>query len=277
MSHIQYDSHGTRYTLYKHDESSEQDWVFIPGGPGIDSRYMTLLIDALDLPGKVWLIDLPNNGDNIQSDDLSAYDYEKWAEAFIAMMHEFNKPVLVTHSFSGLYTLLFPELEKLVSGYVIFDSAPCFWVDAAEEMAKQFGLEPLSKGVEIFEKNPTIETFGQVFLSRMPYYFPPESIERGEKLLNSLPINFHATSWWFAKATQLDYSKLWVPQKVPTLIVGASHDIITPITLFQHDERYQRDNIEIVKIENAGHFPWMEQPKAVYQTFEQFKTKRASL
>ena len=42
----------------------ECNWLFLPGGPGIGSESLTQLVDAADVPGTSWLVDLPGDGSN---------------------------------------------------------------------------------------------------------------------------------------------------------------------------------------------------------------------
>lgn len=63
------------------------------------------------------------------------------------------------------------------------------------------------------------------------------------------------------------------PTKSPHAIIGATHDLITPIHLFEQDKRFHRDNITIKKIHNAGHLPWIEDLKSVTDAFQIFQTQ----
>ena len=45
---------------------------------------------------------------------------------------------------------------------------------------------------------------------------------------------------------------------------------ITPLAIFKKDSRFQRKNIKIIEIENAGPFPWLEKPDLVNESFLQF-------
>ena len=65
-SRYSYDSDRVRYELYSTNDNKSYSWLFLPGGPGADSSYYHRLIDLLDLPGNVWLIDMPGNGSNVE-------------------------------------------------------------------------------------------------------------------------------------------------------------------------------------------------------------------
>ena len=72
-----WDEHSIRYQLIQSIGSGGRfyNWLFFPGGPGADSSYLFDLVKELRLPGNTWLIDLPNNGSNIISDD---YNFDQW-------------------------------------------------------------------------------------------------------------------------------------------------------------------------------------------------------
>lgn len=61
-----FDDNLTRNQLVKSTPGkSVYNWLFLPGGPGIDSNYLLHLINELDIEGNCWLIDFLFNGDNI--------------------------------------------------------------------------------------------------------------------------------------------------------------------------------------------------------------------
>lgn len=268
MPNYLYDADHVRYELYRTDEGKNYNWLFFPGGPGADSSYFYSLVDALKLPGNVWLIDLPGNGGNVP-EGLSP-DYDHWAELFSKIIRRFDNPILVGHSFGGMFPLLFPELENYLKGFVILNSAPALWLEEAVSYSKQFDLPDLSKDMQAFTKNPTQETFNTALDACMPYYFPAETLDKGRKWLSQVICQWQPAVWWQHKAVALHFSAKWVPQHIPTLIIGAKYDCICPFSLFKNDQRFCRQNIRLLFIENAGHCPWIENPQAVHQAFSEF-------
>ena len=65
------------------------------------------------------------------------------------------------------------------------------------------------------------------------------------------------------------YKALNPQQQVPTLIVGAKYDCICPFSLFKNDQRFHRKNIKLLFIEDAGHLPWVENPAAIREAFQE--------
>ena len=271
MHNYLYDSNHVRYELYETQEGKPYNWLFFPGGPGADSSYLRSLVDELDLPGNVWLIDLPGNGSNSCAE--YSEDYEPWITLFPAVIQRFDNPILVGHSFGGMFPLLFPELENYLKGFVILNSAPTLWLEEAVSYSKQFGLPDLSKEMQEFTVAPSPETFKIALDACMPYYFPKHTLERGKELIFQFPLHYKPAVWWQKWAVASNFSAKWVPQKVPTLIIGSKYDCICPFSLFQNDERFRRSNIELLYIEDAGHFIWIENPAVTKDAFKRMSYK----
>jgi pimeloyl-ACP methyl ester carboxylesterase len=268
MANYLYDTAQVRYELYQTNGGKNNNWLFIPGGPGVDSSYLRDLVQELNLPGNVWLIDLPGNGGNTK--ELFSENYDHWIALFSQIIQQFDNPILVGHSFGGMFPLLFPELEHSLKGFVILNSAPALWLEEAVHYSKQFDLPDLSQEMKEFTRNPNQETFQVALEACMPYYFPKETLEKGRKLFSQVSLRWQPAVWWQRKAVELNFSAKWVPQHVPTLIIGSKYDCICPFSLFKKDERFYRQNIQLVFIENGGHCPWVENPIAVRVAFDAF-------
>lgn len=269
-----YDRNKVRYQLAKSNPgSSFYNWLFLPGGPGADSSYFLNLINQLDMSGNFWLIDFPGNGNHISDEIPADLNFDTWDEYFIPAIQQFENPILVGHSFGGMYPLLFPELENILNGFIVLNSAPSLWLEEAAKCASEKNIPILIEPLEIFQNNPNQETFKEAILACAPYYFPAHNLENGIKLLNQLAINYHASAWWLNRASSTNFNAKWIPENIPTLIVGASDDCITPISIFERDKRFSRKNISIELIQDAGHFPWLEQIDVVTGKFKSFFDK----
>ena len=134
-----YDPNLVRYELVKQGSGPAFNWLFFPGGPGADSCYFYSLIELLDLPGNIWLIDLPGNGSNV-TPAVQNYNFDNWLTIFLPTIAKFQNPIIVGHSFGGILPLLFPDLEQQLKGLIILNSTPSLWLEKAVEYAKQFNL-----------------------------------------------------------------------------------------------------------------------------------------
>lgn len=273
MTNYFYDKDHVRFELYQTNGGDNLNWLFFPGGPGGDSSYLRGLVDELELPGNVWLIDLPGNGSNTIESDPDTDNFDFWFDLFPDIVKRFENPIVVGHSCGGMFPLLYEELEGVLKGCVILNSSPVLWQEEAVAYSKQFNLPDLSNDMQAFVANPSQETFNAALNACIPYYFPKETLEKGRELIAQVPFKYRPAVWGQIKALEGKLRSTWIPQQVPTLIVGAKYDCICPFSLFKNDQRFHRKNIELLFIENAGHFPWIENPKALKLAFAKLCSK----
>lgn len=263
-----YTDDGVRCRRYQYEDDAKYEWVFIPGGPGLDSIYFTRLLDHLKLPGTIWIVDMPEMGDN--SNCVEDGNYDAYFEMFSTLFKSFKNPIVVGHSFGAKLALLDPELEKKARAFICLNSAP---KESTQQMllaGEERGLPDLKEPLLNFQANPSDETFGLAFDKCMPYYFTPESLEEGSAYLKSVPFNYVSVLWWLKRSSEVEYDAQWVPQNVPMLVITGGKDSICPASVFEGDDRFDRDNITFVHIEEAGHFSWVEKPDEVKAAFDGF-------
>ena len=124
-----------------------------------------------------------------------------------------------------------------------------------------------------FILDPSEETLKELLDVCFPYYFYKEkSLVNGRALLLSTPFAFQPTAWWMHKVISYGYTATWIPENVPTLIIGSEFDSMTPFEIFQNDPRFLRPNIELVEIKEASHFNWIDNPDAVQDAFQNFSS-----
>ncbi len=175
--------------------------------------------------------------------------------------------------------LFFPELENIIKGFVILSSAPSVpsvstvEVNEFEMLRREYNLPSGSEAAAAFLNNPSVSTIINNYLSIVPYAFPAESLEDGIKIIEHLVYNVDTFYWWLTDGSKKHAEISWIPEKVPTFILGGTRDCLTPLSMFEQDQRFHRNNIEMVCIPNAGHFPWIEQPNQVKDAFSLFIEK----
>jgi predicted alpha/beta hydrolase family esterase len=143
-------------------------------------------LEILELPGNIWLVDLPENGSNkLETEYSEEYDFNRWGKCLKHVLKSLDNVILVGHSFSGVYPLLYPEIEEDLLGIVIMTSASKPWIDNASKMAKEKNLPSFEEELSEFLANKSPETWQPVRMVFAHYYFTPETFKRG--ISNSIP------------------------------------------------------------------------------------------
>jgi len=106
---------GIKYTKYGYrvnriSEGSDYNWLFLPGGPGLGSEYLLEFCKNLQLPGNILLLDFPMDGTNKNGELGIKY----WQDGLIDLLKTYANPILVTHSFSGMFVLNMLEETRYI-------------------------------------------------------------------------------------------------------------------------------------------------------------------
>jgi pimeloyl-ACP methyl ester carboxylesterase len=271
-STCRYDANCTRIRLVKSVPGTiHNDWLFLPGGPGVDSSSLLGLVNQVNLPGNYWLIDLIFNGTNVNHPITSDEVYHFWPRYVEELVNQFEHPILVGHSFGGYLPLFCPALEQSLKGLVIFNSVPTLKSDLFAKIAAEQKLPSLSEVQKAFVQNPTLETMKALYLMEADYFFTKNYRAQGiEQIVNTLEFCIATEHWWYREGADFYAEIKWVPQKIPTLIICGGDDFITPPAVYAQASNFQRENIQMLTIPAAGHFPWLEQPDLVNDALQSF-------
>lgn len=229
--------HGFRLRLLQRNPGPV--WLFLPGGAGLGSEYLESLINIIEVPGSLYLVDFPGDGSN-----PTPLQPEKWKEGLISLVKSFHHVRLVAHSFASMFVLTCPELENHLEALVL--------------------LSPSAKKLTHHKTGPI--QLKEYFLSRLDLYVLPETVQRAKKLFEDLPYK-DAAFLWVRDHFHPTFQPSWVPEKVPTWIITGSLDQITPLSSFKGTPYLGRSNIVVHPIPGASHFPWLEKPEEVRQAF----------
>lgn len=244
------------------------NWLFLPGGPGLGSESLNGLAEILQLPGAVWHVDLPGDGSNTTTDDAKYFSY--WSKALIEVTSTLENVIVVAHSSGGMFALATPELENMLTGLVLMDSAPdASWQKFFTSYVKENPLPEAEKLQAIYDKDPSNETLKKLTIACAPYFSTKNGLQEITSLLESLPFNYK-THLWASENFDQTYKARWVPQAIPTLIFAGDQDHITPLKLFLDSPDFHRENILIREIDNASHFPWLDNPQQIKNAFEEY-------
>jgi len=259
---------GARLQLFRGSEGSPLNWLFLPGGPGLGSESLLPLLNTLELSGSLWQLDLPGDGSNTTANDYDSFS--RWPTALIEAVSAFKHVVLVAHSTGGMFALSVPEIEGLLSGLVLLDSAPdAGWQASFTKQTLQCPIPGLGALQEQYRAAPSSSTLKTVTVASAPYLFTEKGMTKGIAMLNSLPYNCGAHAW-AEEHFDSTYHTKWIPQTIPTLLLSGEEDQITPLQLFIDKKKFHRDNISFRSIQKAGHFPWIDNPQAVIAAFNKY-------
>ncbi|MBE2319739.1 alpha/beta hydrolase [Solirubrobacter sp. CPCC 204708] len=241
------------------------DWLFLPGGPGIGSESLHELVDALDVPGTCWMVDLPGDGSNVDAPGAPADPYSVWPGAVVEAAQAVDAPVFVGHSTGGMYLLATPELEPLLRGLVLVDTAPdASWMATFAAMTQAHPLPPVDEATARYEAEPSDANLRALAVASAPWNF--EDVEAGAELLARMPYNGAAVAW-SDEHFDHTYAARWWPAALPVLIVSGSEDRIVDQSLWDVARFAAADR---AVIDGGGHFPWLERPDAVREAFRRF-------
>jgi len=244
------------------------NWIFIPGGPGLGSEYLNNLTSLLNLPGTVWHFDFPSDGSNIVVDNQE--QFTNWSDALIEAVCSLNNVILVTHSFSGMLALSTPKLENLLDGLILMDSSPDkSWQKYFQQYVSTHPIEDAEVKLKIYYKNFSNNALKDFVISGAPYCVCPKGLKQYISIAKNLPFNYKSYEW-YDKHFHPTYKAKWAPKKIPTLIFSGDNDHITPLELFEKIKKFRNKNIVIAGVKNAGHYPWIENPRQVAALFKKY-------
>ncbi len=273
MIHYLWTLDGGRLHYQSSHAHGNLNWIFVPGGPGLGSEALNDLTKLLkaEIPGTIWHFDFPNDGSNIL-DDKSIFN---WRSSLIQAISAFEKVVLVAHSTPGMYVQTMPELEGMLEGLVLIGSAPDARSQQSFDVYCQNNTDiHIKNAEEKYIKNPTDETLRTLLISAANYCFVSEqSLAKGIELFKRIPVNHSANALSSKIFDTENYQASWIPEKVATLIMAGDKDIITPLDLFKDELNYQKKNVILKRISEAGHYPWIENPIEVRDSFKEFSKK----
>lgn len=259
---------GFRLTPVKMGDEKAFNWFFLPGGPGFGSQAIADLADQLTLPGQVFLVDYPNDGNNQLKEKV---DFNDWHNGLCQLVQGYKNVILVAHSFSGMLALSEPRLENMIKGLVLLNTSPSNrWMEMIADQADKYQLPDISEKQAWYLAEPSNSRFKTTCLAAAPYFFTSAELQAGKVLLEKLPYS-HESYDWVNRDFHPSYTARWIPKQLSTLIICSEFDYLTPASLFTEDKQWQRDNIHIELIKSAGHFPWLgEGLSGVVDSFNAF-------
>ncbi|MFJ9953592.1 alpha/beta fold hydrolase [Kitasatospora sp. NPDC091207] len=250
------------------------NWLFVPGGPGLGAESVLELARATEVPGTVWLVDLPGDGSNRGLPQVPENPYALWPQVLAETLDELDDVVMVGHSTGGMFMLATPELEGRLAGMALVSSAPhAGWRDAFGQWAQAHPLPGLEEAAAAYGQDPNDQTLRALTLTAAAWNFTPAALAAGRTVLEGLPYCNDAVAWADAHFDDT-YQARWTPAAsgIPTLIISGSEDHVVDQSLWQQDTAFDQPHVLRRTIESASHFPWLENPHAVRTAFADLST-----
>ena len=253
-------------------EGTGYDWIFLPGGPGLGSEYLEDFCRKLRVPGSIFLADFPMDGTNY----YGKLNFHLWREGLLDLLQSFKNPILVTHSFAGMFVLNMPDIEKYLAGLVVMNTTTAnTFFQRVHDMHVKYHLPDLAPAASAYHMNPSDETYKAFWDDYKYYCFTPEELAEGEKMIplfafNSAAYHYAVTCFYPEYECRLQLSH------IPAMTITSENDFICPPAIFIQDKRFQSKNMINKIIPNAGHCPWVNYFDSVQDCFSEYAANLSS-
>ncbi len=244
--------------------------LMMHGGLGLSHDYFRPYFDQLSATNTVVYYDHLGNGRSAKPDDYAEMTFDRMtsdaAELMTALGHETF--TLIGHSYGGFIAQEFAaqygdRLDKLV----LVDTVPAFdyapGVSGTDEQMAAFGklfTAPMADNADWQATwNPVVQM-----------YFHEWDAEVGADLDARTVYEYRA--WNASGALLATFNTLEkLPEiAVPTLVMGGRHDGITPPEPGAERIAATMPNAELAIFENSGHYPFIEEEDAFFETLTGF-------
>jgi proline iminopeptidase len=260
------DVNGT--TLYYSTEGSGPPCLVLHGGLGVDHTIYERTLTPL--AGRLQLIFYDHRGNGRSGRPaLSTLTMEQWADDAAALLDHLGieRAFVFGHSFGGFIAQEFAlrHPDRLL-GLMLVDTTPG-QLGTGEQADEEQGEPPPEGFLAALQSAPaTDEEYEGVMKTLMQYFCP--------FLGESAGALFDGTI--FCAATQVRGMEVlggWssvdrlASVHAPTLAIAGSHDVATSAAQsFRIAKRVP--GAEVVVVQDAGHFPWLEQPETFFAAID---------
>lgn len=256
--------------------------IVMHGGPGLGAGYLLPQMAALEKFSSAIFYDQrgtgkSTGGNDWQSDPFQTYvkDVEQLRQAF-----SLEKVSLLGHSWGGLlaslYALAYPQhVDKII----FLNSVPLSSAEYLEFVKhrneivntnqEELASMRLSKAFEQGDPK-TIEKFYRLYFRN--YFTKPEQVDQLTLKMSPMAAinNFKIYDLFYNHMIKYPfelYDKLRTLNKA-SLIVACDKDVIP----FKYTERLQKNMIssKLALIKDCGHFPYLDQPKVLFEMLKDF-------
>ncbi len=254
------------YRINQLKEGTEYNWLFLPGGPGLGSEYLIPFCNQMNLPGSIRLLDFPKDSTNT----AGILDFNYWKAGLIDLLSTTPNPIVVTHSFSGMFVLNSPEFEQYISGLVLMNTTTKnSFFQHVSAMQQKHNLPDLVPAASQYHLNPSDLTYKTFWETYKYYCFTAQELNKGEQMIPLFAFN-NESYYYTIQNFYADYQCKWSPSQIPAMTISSEQDYICPPEIFIGDKRFQSNNIINKMITEAGHCPWLKHMNQIQDCFNEY-------
>ena len=185
------------------------------------------------------------------------------------MGHSDGGPMILNYAF---------QYSDHVEGMILVD-APVGNTSKSNERIERMQLrknEPwFDEAFKAFQKMPTTQKEFVTYINTiLPFFFTSiANLEKNRDVFEKTSLSFHAQRGrGQSDQSSADLATFLPAMKIPTLIIVGNDDFICAPSAAENLHS-QIPNSKLVIIENAGHFPWLEQPQHFFDGIQTFLLK----
>ena len=246
--------------------------VLLSGGPGFSPDYLQPIAEKLAHRYQFILLHQRGTG---RSSDATALQMPKLVEDLETLRKVLDEPklVLVGHSFGGIVAMMYAREHPDRTGMLVLagSGGPTLKAMMKFNANLESRFSPEEK-VAIAEwtarmKDDRTRAVFEITKAKTAAYFADRS--KAKLLTDPMTVDsFRDTTFWaiVPQMMALDLRAGLEKVQAPVLVLHGKQD---PLESAQEvHETFPGSTLEI--IENAGHFPWLEQPDVFYKALDQF-------
>jgi proline iminopeptidase len=264
-------------TLYYDVVGKGDPVVMLSGGPGFSPEYLRPVADALAKKYSLVLFHQRGTGKSVLAKYDNAFEVRKLVADLEALRRELKqeKLTLVGHSFGGILSMMYARehpdriraLALVDSGGPTLAAVPKFNANlearfSAEEKAR---IKEWSAPEKL--KNEHKRAVMEITRAKTAAYFHDRS--KAKAFTEAMGDDwFNDAVFWgvVMQMTALDLRPGLEKVKAPVIVIHGQQDPLES----SGEVHATFPGSRLVLIENAGHFPWLEQPEKVYAALDGF-------
>jgi proline iminopeptidase len=254
--------------------------IFPTPGWGPSSELYFLKLTPLEEMFTMVYLDTRGSGHS-EKPELNAYSMKNFADDVEGLREHLGVETmwLMGHSDGGLIILNYAsENRNHIEGLILVDT-PMGNTSTDSARMKRMQLrknEPwFDDAFKAFQKIPTTQKeFESYINSILPFFFSSvENLEKNRDVFAKITLSFNATLGRAqSDQSSVDLSVFLPVMKIPTLVIVGIDDFICTLTASEY-LHCEISNSKLLVIENAGHFPWLEQPQQFFNGIKTFLSK----